>query len=104
MKVMHDDKLIHREPFTQFRFYRQKPLHRATLTRNIYKRKHLHTPKLLHQEALTERNLLHRAAFTQQSSDVDRNIYTQSRLHREESNKGALSQNRNPTSFFDFRP
>ena len=104
MKDMDDDKPIHREPFTQFRFYKQKPLHRTSLTRTIYKRKHLHTPKLLHQEALTERNLLHRAAFTQQSSDVDRNIYTQRLLHREESNKGVVSQNRNPTSVFDFQP
>ena len=119
MKDIHDDKLIHREPSTQSRFYTQKPLHRTAFTQNIYKQKPLHTHRSLHWEAFTERSLLHRAAFTQKSIwSTQKHLhtggfYTEMHLHTEAFTKGASTHRGFYTDLvpksifhlcFDFRP
>ena len=118
MKDIHDDKLIHREPSTQSRFYTQKPLHRTAFTQNIYKQKPLHThteaytEKLLQREAFYTEQLLHRKAFEvhrsiyTQEAFTQRCIYTQKPLQREllhtEAFTQTLSQNQYFTSVLTF--
>ena len=105
MKDIHDDKLIHREPSTQSRFYTQKPLHRTAFTHRTFTNRSLytHTQKLTlrsfyrekpftqssfytekhlkYTEAFTHRRLLHRDAFTHRSL-YKGSFYTQRLLHR----------------------